>query len=66
MALYSKTQDKIEPTPKKTSQGSGAHTKYSATSRIRHVNRTEVKGRDELQQYVEQGSRTLDNTLQKR
>lgn len=34
MALYSKnTQDKIEPTPKKTSQGSGAHTKYSATSR---------------------------------
>ncbi len=33
MALYSNTNDKIEPTPKKTRQGSGAHTKYSATSR---------------------------------
>ena len=33
MALYSNNSDKIEAHPKKTRQGNGAHSKYSATSR---------------------------------
>ena len=34
MALYGKTSlDTVEPTPKKTKQGAGKHTKHAATSR---------------------------------
>ena len=33
MALYSKTEQQLEPTPKKTPKGDGKHTKYAATSR---------------------------------
>jgi len=34
MALYGKNSlDMVEPTPKKTKQGAGKHTKYAATSR---------------------------------
>ena len=33
MALYSKTDQQLEPTPKKTRQGQSTFTKLSATSR---------------------------------
>ena len=33
MAMRSKTGDLIIPTPKKSRQGCGQHTKYAATSR---------------------------------
>ena len=33
MAMRSKTGDLITPTPKKSRQGCGQHTKYAATSR---------------------------------
>ena len=33
MAVYSSTNTSKEATPKKTRQGSGKHSKYSATSR---------------------------------
>jgi len=34
MALYGKNSlDIVEPTPKKTKQGAGKHTKHAATSR---------------------------------
>jgi len=43
MALYSKsTGDKLEARPKKTRQGDGKHTKYTATSR--NVARKKYRG----------------------
>ena len=43
MALYGKnSSDVVEPTPKKTRQGDGKHTKYAATSR--NVKRKKYRG----------------------
>ena len=45
MALYNSTNDKISATPKKTRQGDGKHTKYSATSRNGARKRSRGQGR---------------------
>tara|TARA_X000000368_G_scaffold266261_1_gene210872 strand:- start:917 stop:1054 length:138 start_codon:yes stop_codon:yes gene_type:complete len=45
MALYSNTSLKKEATPKKTRQGTGAHSKYSATSRNGAKKRYRGQGR---------------------
>jgi len=43
MALYgNNSNDIVEPTPKKTRQGDGKHTKYAATSR--NVKRKKYRG----------------------
>ena len=48
MAMRSKTGDLIIPTPKKSRQGCGQHTKYAATSRnIKSVSVIVVKVKDE-------------------
>ena len=43
MALYNNNQQK-EATPKKSRQGNGAHTKYSATSRNKAKKRYRGQG----------------------
>ena len=45
MALYSKTDQQVEPTPKKTRQGKGKHTTYGATSRNKSKKRYRGQGR---------------------
>ena len=48
MAMRSKTGDLIIPTPKKSRQGCGQHTKYAATSRNKDlVSVIVVKVKDE-------------------
>ena len=45
MAMHSKTGDLIIPTPKKTRQGTGKHTKCAATSRNEKKKRYRGQGK---------------------
>ena len=45
MALYSSTNNLVTAHPKKTRQGTGSHTKYSATSRNKAKKRYRGQGK---------------------